>query len=221
MATNKAEGIARAISECMEVKPANMLVVGCGTGEEAVALKRYFGCRVTGIDISTGFSESALAEIDLRYGDATAMEFPDGVFDFVYSYHALEHIPEYRKALSEIRRVLSRDGAWCIGTPNRSRLIGYLGSADATLKDKLLWNLDDWKMRITGRFKNECGAHAGFTAGELESELTGVFGNAMNITAPYYRHIYPSHARLVDRLSGMGMGRFLFPSVYFAGRLSR
>lgn len=221
MAMNKAEGIARAISECMEVKPTNMLVVGCGTGEEVVTLKRYFGCKATGIDIKVAFSESALAEVDLRYGDATAMDFSDGAFDFVYSYHALEHIPEYRKALGEIRRVLSSDGVWCIGTPNRSRLIGYLGSADATLKDKLLWNLDDWKMRITGRFKNEYGAHAGFTTGELEGELVGVFGDAVDITTPYYRHIYPSHARLVERLSGIGIGRFLFPSVYFTGRLAR
>lgn len=221
MATNKAEGIARAISECLGVKPENMLVVGCGAGEEAVILKRYFDCKVTGIDISASFSQSALAEVDLRYGDATAMEFGNGIFDFVYSYHALEHIPEYRKALNEIRRVLDPDGAWCIGTPNRSRLVGYLGSADATLKDKLLWNIDDWKMRITGRFRNECGAHAGFTAGELGGELTAVFGDAVDITTPYYRHIYPKHARLVDGLGRTGMGRFLFPSVYFAGRLSR
>jgi ubiquinone/menaquinone biosynthesis C-methylase UbiE len=217
----KAVGIAQAISECLSARPQNMLVVGCGSGDEAVSLKRYFDCKVTGIDIKTNFSSAAHGEVSLQYGDATAMEFQNEAFDFVYSYHALEHIPNYRSALAEIRRVLQPDGGWCIGTPNRSRLIGYLGSADASLSDKFLWNLEDWKMRVLGKFRNEYGAHAGYTARELRAELTSVFGDAVDITVPYYRHIYPGHVRTIDRLDSFGMGQFLFPSVYFAGRRSR
>lgn len=221
MAMNKAEGIAQAITECLGARPENMLVVGCGSGDEAVALKRYFNCKVTGVDIETNFSAEALAEVSLGYGDATAMEFQSETFDFVYSYHALEHIPNYRAALAEIERVLKPGGAWCIGTPNRSRLIGYIGSADASLRDKIIWNLDDWKMRVLGKFRNEYGAHAGFTAKELHAELTAVFGGAVDITVPYYRHVYSNHVALIDGLHAFGVGRFLFPSVYFAGVCSR
>lgn len=59
----------------------------------------------------------------LQRGDATSLDFADGRFDCIYSFHALEHIPDYRKALQEMRRVLAPGGTYCIGTPNRLRLV--------------------------------------------------------------------------------------------------
>lgn len=153
----------------------------------------------------------------MRRGDATCLEFRDEEFDFVYSYHVLEHIPEYMKALAEMHRVLKKGGTWLVGTPNRSRLVGYLGSVGVSLDDKLAWNLADWKARLQGRFRNECGAHAGFTAAELGSALAKVFGGAEDITARYYLGVYERHARLVRGLARSGLGRWLFPAVYFMG----
>jgi len=96
-------------------------------------------------------------------------------------------------------------------------LIGYLGSKDATWREKVAWNVADWKMKINGKFRNECGAHAGFSSAELASELCGVFGYADNITLPYYRAIYPRHTGMVRLFDSTGASRFVFPSVYFAG----
>lgn len=45
--------------------------------------------------------------------DITAIPFADSSFDIVLCNHVLEHIPDDRKAMSEIRRVLKSDG-WCI-----------------------------------------------------------------------------------------------------------
>lgn len=199
------------------VRPRNVLVVGCGSGLEAAILSDSFGAQVVGIDIADHFDPFASSKVTLRVADATQMPFRDGEFDFVYSYHALEHIPDYRKALGEMRRVLKREGGWCIGTPSRSRLLGYIGSKNASVKEKLLWNLADWKMRALGRFRNEYGAHAGFTATELSNELATVFGNAVDITVDYYEEIYPRHLEKLAWLRRMHLASFILPSVYFSG----
>jgi ubiquinone/menaquinone biosynthesis C-methylase UbiE len=195
-----------------------ILVVGCGKGIEAAVLADSLNAQVTGIDIETNFDEVALKFADLRQGDATRMEFPDGHFDAVYSFHALEHIPDYKQALKEIKRVLRPGGVWLIGTPNRNRLVGYLGSKSATLWQKISWNFNDWKARLKGRFRNEYGAHAGYSSEELNSELGMVFSEVKEITMPYYLDIYARKKLVIQTLSSLGIARWTFPAVYFVGR---
>jgi glycosyltransferase involved in cell wall biosynthesis/Tfp pilus assembly protein PilF len=49
----------------------------------------------------------------MRHMDLTNLELPKNEFDFILCYHVLEHIPEDRKALSELFRVL-KPGGWAI-----------------------------------------------------------------------------------------------------------
>ncbi len=49
--------------------------------------------------------------------DARDMSFSDSSFDLVICSHVLEHIPDYEKALSEIRRVLKEGGTAFIDVP--------------------------------------------------------------------------------------------------------
>ena len=194
-----------------------VLVVGCGSGTEAAVLGATLGAEVMGIDLAGNFDPAAAAVAQLRTGDATRLEFADGSFDLVYSYHVLEHIPQHAKALAEMRRVLSPGGWYCIGTPNRLRLVGYLGSQQTAWRDKLAWNAADWNARLHGRFRNEFGAHAGFTSVELKCALETAFGNAEEISLRYYLGVYHNHAALVSALGKSGLGRFLFPALYFVG----
>jgi SAM-dependent methyltransferase len=209
--------LARVLARRVARPVRRMLVVGCGSGLEALALQREFGCEVTGIDVETRFDPLAAQHVRLQYGDARSMAFDDASFDFVYSYHALEHIPQHHRALSEMARVLTPGGHFCIGTPNRSRLLGYLGT-NTPLRDKLRWNAADWQMRLRGRFRNEFGAHAGFTESELAADLTRAFGMAEPISLDYYLAIYPHRAGLIRTLDRTGIDRFAFPSVYFFGQ---
>jgi SAM-dependent methyltransferase len=215
----RTEALAELIRASSHLPIRRLLVVGCGSGKEAAVLAEELGpaTETTGIDIVVNFDPEAAQAVRLLHGDATKLEFAEGSFDCVYSYHALEHIPRHVQALREMRRVLVDNGLLCIGTPNRSRLFAYAGSR-ASLWEKLRWNMIDWKARLRGRFRNECGAHAGFSSSELQRELQGVFGNAEEITLPYYLRVYRRHARLCRLLDASGLGRLLFPCVYFLGR---
>ncbi|MCK6618197.1 MAG: class I SAM-dependent methyltransferase [Cyclobacteriaceae bacterium] len=53
----------------------------------------------------------------IRKEDATQISFFDETFDFVLANHILEHIPNYKKALNEIWRVLKPGGTAILQTP--------------------------------------------------------------------------------------------------------
>ena len=121
-----------------------VLVVGCGSGREAAVLAADLDGSTIGIDLVTNFCAEAKNWADLRHGDATAMNFPDSSFDVLFSYHVLEHIPRPERALAEMKRILRPGGLFCIGTPNRLRLLGYIGGP-RTPAELVRWNLADWR----------------------------------------------------------------------------
>jgi SAM-dependent methyltransferase len=171
--------------------PLSGLVVGCGNGNEVVYLRRAFRSeRVFGLDVVTNFASAARAERGLLRADAQKLPFPSAIFDFAAAFHSLEHVGDATRALDEIRRVLRPGGWFYVGVPNKSRAVGYLGSADATTWQKITWNLVDWKARLRGRFENELGAHAGFTRAELSKLLTERFANIQLLTEEFIRFKY-------------------------------
>jgi SAM-dependent methyltransferase len=55
-------------------------------------------------------------DVDVRV-DVSAMEFPDESFDVIICSHVLEHVPDDRAAMRELRRVLRRTGWAVIDAP--------------------------------------------------------------------------------------------------------
>ena len=143
-----------------EQKFKTILVVGCGNGSDAHSLAEHFGCQVTAIDLEDYYDNIYNDRVTFSQMDACNMRFEPSCFDLVYSFHALEHIPDYKKAISEMRRVLRPGGTFCIGTPNRSRVAGYVGVPGCSLRAKIGANARDWAIRFRGKFRNEFGAHA-------------------------------------------------------------
>ncbi|NOU13660.1 MAG: class I SAM-dependent methyltransferase [Methylococcaceae bacterium] len=215
---NKTEAVARLIKREINRNVKDLLVVGCGTGVEAAILAECLGADVTGIDIADNFHPQAADKANLQIGDATALVFEDASFDFVYSYHSLEHMNDPALALQEIKRVLTSDGSYWIGTPNRHRLLGYLGSKDATIGEKIKWNLIDLKARLQGKFRNEFGAHAGFSENELCSMLQGVFSETKCVTNIYFHEIYGRYSKILAFLETARLSKIAYPSVYFMGK---
>jgi ubiquinone/menaquinone biosynthesis C-methylase UbiE len=215
---SKTEAVARIIQREMKRSIKKMLVVGCGTGVEAAKLAECLSAEVIGIDLALKFSSELAPNVVLQVGDGTALEFEDGSFDFVYSYHSLEHMDDPIRALKEMQRVLTPAGGYWVGTPNRHRFLGYLGSKDATIYEKFKWNLMDWKARLAGKFRNEFGAHAGFSAQELCGMLQGIFSETNNMSDIYFHEIYKSYQGILHVLERTRLSSIAYPSVYFMGR---
>jgi ubiquinone/menaquinone biosynthesis C-methylase UbiE len=92
-----------------------VLDIGVGTGRNI----EYYpqGIRLTAIDISAPMLDVARQraielgrEVDLRVGDAQALEFASATFDTVVFTLSLCSIPDDRKAISEAKRVLRPGG---------------------------------------------------------------------------------------------------------------
>ena len=103
-----------------------ILELGCGAGRIAVGLYELGYRNVLGTDYSRKMVSRARAlaktleyPVPFRVGDATDLEFEDGIFDgAVFGFNGLMQIPQASqrlKALSEIYRVL-RPGAWFVFT---------------------------------------------------------------------------------------------------------
>ena len=107
----------------MQARPSDhVLDVGSGIGGPARYVASRFGCRVTGIDLTTEFCEVArhltrLLGLDSRVafeaGDALAMPFPDGCFDGAYSMNVSMNIADKGALYREIHRVL-KPNAWLL-----------------------------------------------------------------------------------------------------------
>ncbi len=214
----KTEAVSRIIQRELKKDIKRMLVVGCGTGVEAAKLAECLNAEVIGIDVAENFNSEAARKVVLQLGDATALEFEDGSFDFVYSYHSLEHMNNPIGALKEMKRVLTPAGGYWIGTLNRHRFLGYIGSKDATFLQKLRWNLMDWKARLEGKFRNEFGAHAGFSAPELCGMLQGIFSETNNMSGVYFHEIYKRFQVILYVLERTKLSTIVYPSVYFMGK---
>ncbi|HUY59082.1 MAG TPA: methyltransferase domain-containing protein [Solirubrobacteraceae bacterium] len=95
------------------------LEIAVGTGRN---LRHYpDGVKLTGIEFSPAMLEVARQAaaglsrtIDLRLGDAQALEFPDKSFDTVVCTLALCTIPDDRAAVSEAKRVLRPGGRFLL-----------------------------------------------------------------------------------------------------------
>ncbi|MBS1567721.1 MAG: class I SAM-dependent methyltransferase, partial [Bacteroidetes bacterium] len=71
--------------------------------------------RVTTADYTPGFYKNI--STDIRFADATGLPFADASFDLVIANHIMEHIPDDRKAMREILRVLKPGGAAIMQVP--------------------------------------------------------------------------------------------------------
>ena len=89
--------------------------LGCGTGQVSAALAPFVS-RVVAVDASAPMLQAArkrlqgLDNVDLRRGDLEALPVDDGRLDAATLMLVLHHIPEPRKALAEVARVLKPGG---------------------------------------------------------------------------------------------------------------
>lgn len=200
-----------------------ILVAGCGPAHEALYIRQNLGIPVTGVDVEQLWDPQCgqgVDDFELLQHNVLDLPFPDNSFDFVFYHHVIEHVSDPSRSLDEIHRVLIPGGLIYVGTPNRHRAVGYLGGYGATMAQKLRWNWADYKQRLRGRFRNEYGAHAGFSEKELAELLSRRFTDLRSLTADYITGKYGNrlpHA-LIEVLCRQPAREIAAASVYATAR---
>lgn len=112
----------RDLNLVLETKSAGRLLdVGCASGT-LLWLARQKGLSVQGVEVgrhSAEFVRNVLG-IDVFSGQLEDAHFPDCAFDVVTMFHVLEHVPDPRRVVREVRRILAPGGAFISVVPNYS-----------------------------------------------------------------------------------------------------
>lgn len=120
-------------------KGVKVLDIGCGGGLACEFLAKR-GAQVSGIDLSLNSIKAAQKhaknsnlEIDYQCGVAENLPYEEKTFDVVVCFDVLEHVEDWEKVISEIYRVLNKNGIFLFDTINK------------TFKSKfiMIWFLED------------------------------------------------------------------------------
>jgi ubiquinone biosynthesis O-methyltransferase len=141
----------------LDPKPGDVILdVGCGNARDLIPIAQK-GCRCIGIDLSDRMIKEARASlkqegvknVKLDTGDATNLNFSNDMFDKVLASEVLEHIPNYRKCIAEMIRVLKPKGSLIITTPNREGWYGFDRYVIYEVIQRRRWRenhpFDEWK----------------------------------------------------------------------------
>ena len=120
----------------MNVKPGNKaLDVCCGTGDWSFSLANKTGKngKVIGLDFSKNMlsvadeklEQSKHPQLQFIYGNAMRLPFDSNTFDFVTIGFGLRNVPDYKKVLQEMTRVVKPGGMVVCLETSQPTMVGF------------------------------------------------------------------------------------------------
>lgn len=96
------------------------LEIGCGRGVGANLILELFGAdTLDGFDLDPRMiglarerTRAHVSRVRLWVGDATAIPVASETYDAVFDFGIIHHVPEWRRVLSEVQRVLKPNGTF-------------------------------------------------------------------------------------------------------------
>lgn len=206
----------------------NIIELGCGAAKfSRDLLKRYPGCRVTGLEVDSIQHEKNLQNPQERLtfiaAGAQDIPFPDATFDLAIMLKSLHHVPVelMRPALGEIARVVRPGGLLYVSEPvyagalnavisiyNEERVVRIEAqrALDAAIDSKKWSQVDELRFDSTSFYKNfedfeKKHMHATFREDKITPEIIE------RVRAAFEPHCRPDgvtfrrpqHARLLRR----------------------
>jgi ubiquinone/menaquinone biosynthesis C-methylase UbiE len=95
-----------------------VLDLGCGLGYFTRLLSKQ-SKNVKGIDIEEdciNFAKNQYKDAKFLVGNALNTTFPDEEFDFIFSSEVIEHLPDDKKYMKEVNRILKKEGYFLLTT---------------------------------------------------------------------------------------------------------
>jgi len=168
------------------------------------AFKRRFA-RLPNLEYLSADLDSPFADVRL---DVTDIEFDDCTFDVVVCNHVLEHVPEDRKAMRELQRILKPGGWAVLLVPfDQDRAVTYEDWAivEPEERERAFGQYDH--VRVYGRDYVDRLSDAGFEVSverygdELDEQRVALHGLRMSGRMEEIFHCRKSAAKLSTRLS--------------------
>ncbi len=108
-------------------KPGSILDIGCGSGKFLYEMKEK-GWKVAGVEVneSAAAMGNEVAQLNIHGGDLLTAGYNAESFDYIRSNHSFEHITNPDEVLTEVHRILKKDGKLLIGVPNIESFNGRL-----------------------------------------------------------------------------------------------
>lgn len=97
----------------------NVFCVGVGSGDELNEILKRNPAHVIGIDISNellSIARSRFPMVEFRKMDMTEIDFPDSIFDYVYSSLTFHYAKDWDTLCAEIYRVMKKGGELLFST---------------------------------------------------------------------------------------------------------
>ena len=106
---------------CVELEGGIIMDAGCGAGYSTeLIVNEYNPSQVIAFDYMPAqirLARKRRLKVDFCVGDLRRIESESGTCDAVFIFGVLHHIPQWRKALSEVARVLKQGGVLLVDEP--------------------------------------------------------------------------------------------------------
>jgi len=115
----------------------NILELGCGNGAQWEGRIESLpgGCNLVLSDFSKGMVDivrekyKPYKNVSCKQIDIQNIDYPDETFDVAIANHMLYHVPDLSKAISEVNRVLKKDGIFYCTTNGNGGMWAYIANA--------------------------------------------------------------------------------------------